>query len=652
MEFSISPMSKWLAKIVAVLLVPCLIVDPSWAASGFPAQFARQNASYLYMDTQVLATLAVPFSKRGIIQPGRDRVNYVTIAAGVVFVSFLGIFPAPSRAQSNLQQQAPNRSIYFPSDPEVSHLTRQFNEFLNPSAGDALIKMGPKAKEAIPAVIERTYHGAGFSREYDDLLTKLLPVTPEVIPGVLELMTDENPRIQGLASSVLKGAPFQPQHVPAMIKILSTPLQSVDSRAPIIDGLGRLGPAAREAVPVLLSALRDIDHNYEYEILIDALVKIGLTNDEFMEALHTVGYFGGNPHIAEKLMETVAGLDENQKKALVPDVLIAVGSPDEFESDTALKVLGRMGPAARSARFILLRETRFGTEKTSASAREALQSVDPGNPFQAISSYSFSDFIYAFLSLLALIKMRFLGRWRSRLAMGIGLAAFVGFQFFSWTNWAAVAAVVLIMSIPDLFRMARRNLSRSDTKLRSVPIEAYDVLNVSGSDASSHNLESPTANRPVSLAIKPQQVLAFDQFHSFIHDYLNQHQDSQLLLQIASRDSPYSATLKNVYTEENRREVADYLDRVSVPSSKLVIIGLHQEGSLESNTHRLIATVAVVPAKERPSNGFIRFTGMLPMLLIAVGAILLVAPILGPRISQAFQSKNVIPALQQIASTA
>jgi HEAT repeat protein len=205
------------------------------------------------------------------------------------------------------------------------------------SAVEALERLGPKAKAAVPALRD---------------LLRQPPVTPALTVGF---------PFPG------RPYPFGPFAMPGQPRLIgpeqATPL--------VLATLGRIGPDAAEAIPDLVELMHH--DKSQYKIILPVLANLGPA------ALKTLLESANNPDadvrvVAVEALGSVVPAQEKAVEALLP----SLKDKNEAVREQALFSLVRMGPAARSAvpALIEILEQR-GNDAGQGLAAQALGSIGP-----------------------------------------------------------------------------------------------------------------------------------------------------------------------------------------------------------------------------------------------------------------------------------
>jgi HEAT repeat protein len=159
-------------------------------------------------------------------------------------------------------------------------------------AAYTLGEMGPKAKDAIPALIaalqKMPMPGDAMP---DNAALALGKIGPDAVPALIDVLKDSKAeKAWQYAATALKGiGPAAKEAVPVLVDVAKG---SNDPLAPLlaVDALGAIGPAAKGAVPTLVDLLRrnKLPPPNGRTHLVVTLGKIGPDAQESVKALHEV----------------------------------------------------------------------------------------------------------------------------------------------------------------------------------------------------------------------------------------------------------------------------------------------------------------------------------------------------------------------------
>jgi HEAT repeat protein len=222
-------------------------------------------------------------------------------------------------------------------------------------AADTLSLIDPSRTEGLPALIE------GAKSPFDNLreaslraLGRLGPRAREAIPALLERLPTETSTTSPLREALVRLGPVS---VPALIQAL----EEKEQRLAALDVLGRIGPAAKEAAPAMLKAA---DGEFAPLGLL-ALAGLGeAATPSLLEALKD----SSRRLPALHALARVEGASPAVVKALT-DLLADKGFAEKAE---VLRTLAALGPAAKSALPVAKEQLTGTSEEIQAAAALAL----------------------------------------------------------------------------------------------------------------------------------------------------------------------------------------------------------------------------------------------------------------------------------------
>lgn len=120
----------------------------------------------------------------------------------------------------------------------------------------ALGRIGPEAKAAVPALLKAYLHDKNTAVS-SDAGDALLRIGDCIVPDLVRVLDEDDEWVEGYYAAVLLGSlgPKAKDAVPALIRCLKA--KKVDLREAAIRSLGEIGAGAKEAVPALAGILRE-----------------------------------------------------------------------------------------------------------------------------------------------------------------------------------------------------------------------------------------------------------------------------------------------------------------------------------------------------------------------------------------------------------
>jgi HEAT repeat protein len=291
--------------------------------------------------------------------------------------------------------------------PALGDLLKDGDLNVRRTAVSALGRVGPAARAAAPRLAE-------LARDKKDLNLRLMSLAALrqvhadarlVLPLAKEAVKDDNAAIKAQGLELLWQAdPRSQEVVPLALEMLKTPA----GRYAALNLLGRMGPAAREAVPELVGLLKGNDQHLRQQALV-ALGNIGGGAGEAVPAMtgllkdanvstrqaaaRALGQVG--PAARRAVPELLRALDDKDSntrqtivfalrtirpdgKAVVPRLLEVAKEDQTYARTAALDLLGEYGPEAAAAVPLLLDELKRGQQPYNrVRAADALQRIDP-----------------------------------------------------------------------------------------------------------------------------------------------------------------------------------------------------------------------------------------------------------------------------------
>jgi HEAT repeat protein len=176
--------------------------------------------------------------------------------------------------------------------------------------------LGAIGKPAVP-VLADAWKGQNVyvRRAVADALGSIGPEAKEAIPALLEWIKADEPYAQRAAQALNKISPEPKVFVPAAIEVITKRLAKKDTgwygsaAETMIEGLGKMGPAAKDAVPILIKVL---EAKVAVLPTINALAAIGTDSKPALLVLRSYLDNREFGRAAEKAIEKIKG-DKSEK---------------------------------------------------------------------------------------------------------------------------------------------------------------------------------------------------------------------------------------------------------------------------------------------------------------------------------------------------
>ena len=299
-----------------------------------------------------------------------------------------------------------NVGLYFSppflaiADESIHSLIKdlQQDSFERYSAISNLRKMGPKANDAVPALIQlfkienrelqlRTVNA--ISDIGDGAIPHLINAIQDknrmvriytvytlanfrqkvqkIGPSFIKAMQDEDPLVRKAVIKILGDMRLEAKDfVPLLIQSMQDDDDSVGESA--IRALGKYGPDAKDAVPELIQALKDV-RRVSSNIAQDSLVRIGeVAVPALVKALKNE-----NRDIQEKSKFVLVRIG----KIVIPALIEAMKDKSKISKSNAAKALAKFGPEAENAVSTLIIAMQDEDDSVKLSAILALGEIGP-----------------------------------------------------------------------------------------------------------------------------------------------------------------------------------------------------------------------------------------------------------------------------------
>jgi HEAT repeat protein len=245
------------------------------------------------------------------------------------------------------------------------------------TAAEILGRIGPEAKEAVPALTRAlTDTDRGVRLQATTALGQIDPGNAAVRAAeLIAALKDKDPEVRGTAAESLGQLSPAPAGV---VDALTAALRddSFQVRLAAVYALGKLGPAG---VPALQGAVQHTDTHIRTTAL-SRLGDLGDLGDAARPALPTLREALRDADLEVRVAagEALTKLDPTTPlDDLVAELTKALGGADESQRKQAAEALGRLGPAAKSAVPLLVKLLKSGSPEQRDQAVRALGGLGP-----------------------------------------------------------------------------------------------------------------------------------------------------------------------------------------------------------------------------------------------------------------------------------
>ncbi|HUS40739.1 MAG: HEAT repeat domain-containing protein [Pirellulales bacterium] len=214
------------------------------------------------------------------------------------------------------------------------------------SAALALLQLEP-GPEVMAPLISKVFETASDEAR-SDMIEAVATLGAAGVPRLIQAL--KFPAIRSQVVQVLgKIGPAATDAVPALLEHLDD--EDAGLRADILVALGHIGPGAKQATEAALAALEDEDE----EVVVSAIYALGKIGPDAVDCAGGIKGLldGGNPRYATvcawALVKVVPDNEEYQKVA-IPLLIKALEHDEDSVRSEAASTLGSIGPAAKNAR--------------------------------------------------------------------------------------------------------------------------------------------------------------------------------------------------------------------------------------------------------------------------------------------------------------
>jgi HEAT repeat protein len=235
---------------------------------------------------------------------------------------------------------------------------QEWNQYRREEAIEELGKLGPEAALAVPYILQTVAH----VYELDDF------INDRDIPGIPSTARDALTKIGPVA-------------VPCLVEVLGRGDDLV--RWVAAESLGDIGPAAKEAIPVLIDAVKrdsamEADPKSALEVpgaAVSALARIGSAAVPALTELLKNGEEVSQRLSAASALREMGPVGKDAVPTLIGELKRAQERGGKYYRQAMIEALGAMGPSAREAVPLLTVALGDKDVQTRDLARQALEKI-------------------------------------------------------------------------------------------------------------------------------------------------------------------------------------------------------------------------------------------------------------------------------------
>ena len=236
------------------------------------------------------------------------------------------------------------------------------------SAVYTLGRIGPEAKEVVPALIAALKDKDDGVRSF--AAEALGRIGKEAVPALIAALKDQNAVVRPLATYALGRIGKEAVH--ALIAALKD--QDAGRRSSAAEALGEMRPEAKEAAPALIATLKDQDAGVR-RYAAEALGRIGPGAKEAAPAL--IAALKDHDADVRRSAAQALGLIGPEAKEAVPALIAALTDHDVGVRRSAVYTLGRIGPEAKEAVPALIATLKDQDDEVRRYAAAVLGRIGP-----------------------------------------------------------------------------------------------------------------------------------------------------------------------------------------------------------------------------------------------------------------------------------
>jgi HEAT repeat protein len=347
------------------LVVLLALVGPARAAdvAQLIGELANPDAAVRERAQAALAAAGRPALQPLVRALGEDPVTRVAAmralgkmnAAATPAIPY--VFLALGSSDWELSREA-SKTLAAIGGPATARVIRGLDDtHLRYACITTLGEMGPAAKDAVPQLMRMLDNEKSFR---EGIVKTLARIGPDAIPSLRQALAHASPQISGAAAVAL--GEMEGQLTPDLVPQLTVALQSKDYKISwaALEQLGKLGTAAKEAVPAIKKSIQTADaHTKTYSAI--ALAAIAPTDPDAVK-----------PLVESAIAEEYSSATEPLKKLGKPAVDALAQHAKDRNPMARLRVarlLAEFGDEAAGAAAVLtemLKDTESGVRLSAA----------------------------------------------------------------------------------------------------------------------------------------------------------------------------------------------------------------------------------------------------------------------------------------------
>jgi len=234
--------------------------------------------------------------------------------------------------------------------PALIEALKDEEEWVRSSAAEALGKM--RDKSVIPVLIEALKNEDDSDEEVISEAAKALgkigPEAKDAVPALINVLNYEYGNVKQYAAEALGNIGSEVKGtIPALIKVLKNEYEDSDVRKSAARALGKIGPTAKDAVPVLVEALKNEYENKDIRDCKDYIIALGYIGPAAKDAVPELVELLQDEERTNKMYAAEAlGKIGPEAKDAVPALINALNHKDVSVEISISTAIYNIGPAA------------------------------------------------------------------------------------------------------------------------------------------------------------------------------------------------------------------------------------------------------------------------------------------------------------------
>ena len=270
--------------------------------------------------------------------------------------------------------------------PALIEALKDEEEWVRSSAAEALGKM--RDKSVIPVLIEALKNEDDSDEEVISEAAKALgkigPEAKDAVPALINVLNYEYGNVKQYAAEALGNIGSEVKGtIPALIKVLKNEYEDSDVRKSAARALGKIGPTAKDAVPVLVEALKNEYENKDIRDCKDYIIALGYIGPAAKDAvpmlIEALKHKPEYEDVGDVRSDAAFALGKigSAAKDAVPELVELLQDEERTNKMYAAEALGKIGPEAKDAVPALINALNHKDVSVEISISTAIYNIGP-----------------------------------------------------------------------------------------------------------------------------------------------------------------------------------------------------------------------------------------------------------------------------------